>query len=296
MAPQRVEFAPAKVNLCLHVTGRRGDGYHLLDSLVVFADVGDTVRLSPANQFTLRISGPMAAGLETDDSNLVLRAARALHKARGSTIRGFELELEKNLPVASGIGGGSADAAATLRGVQALIDPDRPNPEDMAEIALILGADVPACLGTDPVRMRGIGEQISEIPPLPECHIVLVNPGVEVATGTVFSKLGGRFSAGLEQFPTQPFTSAADLCAWLKRQRNDLEAPAIASAPQIGHVLDALAGTQENLLARMSGSGATCIGLYASARHANAAADSITKSDNDWWSVATQVLPISGTS
>ena len=178
MVPQRVEFAPAKVNLCLHVTGQRGDGYHLLDSLVAFAGIGDTVRLSPADQFNLRISGPMAAGLETGDSNLVLRAARALHNARHSTFHGFELKLEKNLPIASGIGGGSADAAAALRGLITLTGQGAMTPGKLSQIALSLGADVPVWVAGQPCRMSGIGENIVLLPNFPMCHMVLVNPGV----------------------------------------------------------------------------------------------------------------------
>jgi 4-diphosphocytidyl-2-C-methyl-D-erythritol kinase len=291
VARQITETAPAKVNLCLHVTGQRADGYHLLDSLVVFARVGDKVHLRPANDFSLKISGPMAPGLTRDDSNLVLRAARALHDARGGDFSGVELELEKNLPLASGIGGGSADAAAALRGVQALYGSGGLSEEQIAEIALTLGADVPVCLGFAPVRMRGIGEKIDLVPPLPACHIVLVNPGVEVATRLVFSALAGKFSSGLDPMPTCPFASAGDLCAWLKNQRNDLQPPAVENAPQIDDVLKALKATSGVLLARMSGSGATCFGLYASASEAQRAAETISRRAKNWWVAATHILP-----
>jgi 4-diphosphocytidyl-2-C-methyl-D-erythritol kinase len=290
VARQITETAPAKVNLCLHVTGQRADGYHLLDSLVVFAGVGDTIHFSPADKFSLNISGPMARGLAADDDNLVLRAAHAVHKERGGDFAGVAMELEKNLPLASGIGGGSADAAAALRGVQALYGSGGLSEEQIAEIALTLGADVPVCLESAPVRMRGIGEKIDLVLPLPECHIVLVNPGVEVATRLVFSALAGKFSSSLDPMPTCPFASAGEFCAWLKNQRNDLQPPAIVNAPQIGDVLKALETTSGVLLARMSGSGATCFGFYASASEAQLAAETISRHANNWWVAATHIL------
>jgi len=286
-----VEFAPAKVNLCLHVTGRRDDGYHFLDSLVVFAGIGDQLGLSPADEFSLTLSGPMAAGLEADQNNLVLNAAHQLHILRGKAFRGARFELEKNLPVASGIGGGSADAAAALRAGQKILKQHRLSDDELVKTALLLGADVPVCLASTSVRMSGIGEKLTPISPLPECHIVLANPRVEVSTGKIFSMLEGKYSANLEPMPDQPFGTSADLCTWLARNRNDLEVPAIACAPQIGEVLEALEHTHEILLARMSGSGATCFGLYETADTAQRAAETLRANAPEWWIVATHILP-----
>ncbi|MES2435004.1 MAG: 4-(cytidine 5'-diphospho)-2-C-methyl-D-erythritol kinase [Pseudomonadota bacterium] len=270
------EFAPAKINLALHVIGQRSDGYHLLDSIVVFAGVGDWVTVSPAEELSLMVTGPHAAGLVGDD-NLVLRAARAL---------GVEaaLALEKHLPVASGIGGGSADAAATLRALSALSGLGLPD----AAAVLALGADVPVCLAGRPGRMQGVGEVLSPLPPLPECYIVLVNPGVAVATPEVFKALPRKDNAAMTAMPT--CGSTMELAAWLRDQRNDLEAPAMALAPVIGAVKAALEARPGCLLARMSGSGATCFGLFASEELAKAAAGVLREDAPAWWVAAAPVL------
>jgi 4-diphosphocytidyl-2-C-methyl-D-erythritol kinase len=272
-------FAPAKVNLTLHVTGRRADGYHRLDSLVVFAGVGDRLSLTPAADTRLTVDGPFAAGVPADGTNLVLRAAALMDRAA-------RIRLEKNLPAASGIGGGSADAAATLRALSAM--GARPRSPDHAAAVLALGADVPVCLAGRPCRMEGIGEKLSPIPPLPPLWLVLVNPGVAVATGAVFAALAGRFGAPMA-LPGR-FTDAPDLAAWLATQRNDLEPPALALAPAVGQALDALRGQPDCLLARMSGSGGTCLGLFASAPAARAAAARIAAAPSRWWSVSAPVL------
>ncbi|HUZ62901.1 MAG TPA: 4-(cytidine 5'-diphospho)-2-C-methyl-D-erythritol kinase [Acetobacteraceae bacterium] len=269
-------FAPAKVNLFLHVVGRRADGYHLLDSLAVFASVGDRLEARPAGAIGLELTAA-ASGLPDGDGNLVLRAARALAGAAGVSA-GAALRLEKVLPVASGLGGGSADAAAALRVLMRLWGVVLPA-RQLADIALALGADVPVCLDSRPARMGGVGEVLAPAPALPELGLVLVNPGVPVATAAVFAARAGGFSAPAA-LPAG-WTSAAALAGDLARLSNDLEAPAIALAPPIGVVLAALRALPGCLLARMSGSGATCFGLFAGAAMASAAATILARPG--WW-------------
>jgi 4-diphosphocytidyl-2-C-methyl-D-erythritol kinase len=272
-AAAAAELAPAKVNLALHVTGRRADGYHLLDSLVVFPRVGDRLRAAASRELTLAVEGPFAAGLDVED-NLVLRAARLLGPGRGAA-----LSLDKRLPVASGIGGGSADAAAALRLLAPLWGLALPPPAAL----LGLGADVPVCLAGVACRMRGIGEELEPVP-LPPFWLVLANPGVPVATGAAFAALAGRFGPPLPAPPR--FADAAALAGWLAEQRNDLEEPAGALAPAIAETLAALAAQPGCLLARMSGSGATCFGLFAERRHADSAAVRLGSARPRWWVVA----------
>ena len=269
-------FAPAKVNLFLHVVGRRADGYHLLDSLAVFASVGDRLEARPAGAIGLELTAA-ASGLPDGDGNLVLRAARALAGAAGVSA-GAALRLEKVLPVASGLGGGSADAAAALRVLMRLWGVVLPA-RQLADMALMLGADVPVCLDSRPARMGGVGEVLAPAPALPELGLVLVNPGVPVATAAVFAARAGGFSAPAA-LPAG-WTSAAALAGDLARLSNDLEAPAIALAPPIGVVLAALRALPGCLLARMSGSGATCFGLFAGAAMASAAATILARPG--WW-------------
>lgn len=259
--------APAKINLTLHVTGRREDGYHLLDSLVVFAETGDVVHLAPG-PLSLTITGPFAAGLASDSDNLCLRAARLA----GAEVA---ITLEKNLPVASGIGGGSADAAAVLRGLGA----NPPLPER-------LGADVPVCLAGRPVRMRGLGEILDPVPQLPPLALVLVNPGKGLSTPAVFRALDRRDNPPMPALPDFPDTAA--LVGFLQTCRNDLEAPAITLLPEIAACLEALR-SQGALLARMSGSGATCFGIFADLDQARAAALALARPG--WWVEASGLAP-----
>lgn len=258
-------FAPAKINLTLHVTGQRADGYHLLDSLVVFADIGDRLLFSPAQQLQITVTGPFAEGVPTDQRNLVWRAA---------AVAGWvgHITLEKNLPHGAGIGGGSSDAAAVLRTFGAV------------DQALSIGADVPVCLSSTPQRMRGIGEVLEPLAPLPELEILLVNPQVPVPTGQVFAGLTSKRNTPMPALPN--FNDVAALCHWLGAQRNDLEQPARAVAPQIDTALAALEGA---LFARMSGSGATCFGLYERGAAAAAAAQ-IAQTHPGWWVRSGRVL------
>ena len=273
------EFAPAKINLALHVTAQRGDGYHLLDSLVVFADVGDRITVAAADAVSLTVTGPMAAGLTPGDDNLVLRAARSFGVAPGAAI-----SLEKNLPVASGIGGGSSDAAATLRALARLWQ--RPLPDAAAVLAL--GADVPVCLAGRPARMTGIGAGLVPVV-LPAAWLVLVNPGVALPTAAVFAGLERHGHPAMPR-DLPPFQGVADLAAFLRLARNDLEAPAIRLAPAIAQCKASLASMSGCLLARMSGSGATCFGLFADSLTAHAAARALQAAQPGWWLAAARML------
>ncbi len=269
-------FAPAKINLTLHVTGQRADGYHLLDSLVVFADVGDRVAVTPGEGLVLSLDGPMAAGVPLGDDNLALRAARLLG------VDGASIRLTKNLPTAAGIGGGSSDAAATLRALARLTG--RPLPGRAA--LLTLGADLPVCMIPAPQRMRGIGELLEPVPALPDLWMVLANPGVHVPTPAVFRALARKDGAPMPD-PLPVFADAAALADFLRSQRNDLEEPAVALAPVIGAALRGLAAQDDCLLARMSGSGATCFGLFADAGAADRAAADLRQTYPGWWICST---------
>ena len=271
------EAAPAKVNLYLHVTGRRADGYHLLDSLAVFAGAEDRISFAPANDLTLRLTGPFAGSLTAEPDNLVLRAARALAKESGVEPKAA-LRLEKHIPVASGIGGGSADAAATLR-VLCQAWGVRPDEAALARVTAGLGADVPVCFYNRPTRMRGVGEHLSAAPALPDAGLLLVNPGIPLATPAVFRARTGGFSA--EAVLPAAWESAAEMADDLGRMTNDLEPAAIGLVPDIAAVLRAIEGSDGCLLARMSGSGATCFGLFPSAAAAEAAAARLKPAG--WW-------------
>jgi 4-diphosphocytidyl-2-C-methyl-D-erythritol kinase len=271
------EYAPAKVNLALHVLGRRADSYHLLDSLVVFAGVGDVLRAEPADTLSLRLAGPFAAALAEEPDNLVLRAARALAAAAGIEPRAHVV-LEKHLPVASGIGGGSADAAAGLRLLARLWNV-RLGAQELAALGLMLGSDIPVCLAGRPARMGGVGETLQPAPALPHCGLALVNPGRKLATAAVFQARRGAFSPPLD-LPAA-WREAGAMAADLARLGNDLEGPAQSLAPEIGAVLAALRAAPRCLLARMSGSGATCFGLFATGAQAAAAAAGLARPG--WW-------------
>ncbi|MEJ6713778.1 MAG: 4-(cytidine 5'-diphospho)-2-C-methyl-D-erythritol kinase [Rhodobacterales bacterium] len=265
-------LAAAKINLALHVTGLRPNGYHLLDSLVCFADVGDIVTVRPSDQLSLTLAGPRAKDLPQGSSNIVLKAARSFGPDFGAAIH-----LDKRLPVAAGIGGGSADAAAALRALAVLWD--APLPDINAQLAL--GADVPACVVSKTLRMTGIGEQITLVPNMPKFEAVLVNPGVAVSTQDVFKALPKTNNPPLEVLPAG--RSQAEWLDWMKRQRNDLEVPALRIAPVMIDCLTALHDADGCELVSMSGSGATCFGIYASARQARAAAMQIMAFHPDWW-------------
>jgi len=278
--------APAKLNLYLHVLGRRDDGYHLLDSLVAFADVADVVTARPAETLSLEVTGPFAAALSGNRSeNLVLRAATALAGRAGIEPRAA-LTLEKNLPVASGIGGGSSDAAAALKALGELWRLDL-GERQFQGLAQSLGADVPVCLFGETAWLGGIGERIAPALPLPPCWLVLVNPGVGVATPAVFKARSGDFSEPA-RFERPPADAAA-LVRLLVARRNDLAPPAMALVPAISDVLRALEVQPGALIARMSGSGATCFALFAEADAAQSAGRRLGTGHPGWW-VATGTL------
>ena len=276
--------AHAKVNLYLHVVGRRADGYHRLDSLVVFADLHDTLAAAPADDLHLAIDGPFAGALAGEADNLVLRAARALAAAHGREPR-TRLTLTKRIPVAAGIGGGSADAAATLRALSQLWSVGIPD-----DLPLKLGADVPACLAGRPLFMSGIGETLRPAPPLPPAFLLLVNPGVAVATRDVFHRRSGAFSPAAA-FAEAP-RDAAHLAQILRDRGNDLTQAATAEAPAIGEAEQKVAASEGCLLARMSGSGATVFGLYAEAEAGAAAmaAAAISRERPSWWTWSGAIL------
>jgi 4-diphosphocytidyl-2-C-methyl-D-erythritol kinase len=283
---EMVEAALAKVNLYLRVVGRRADGYHLLDMLIAFASVGDTVAASPADGLSLEVDGPFAPTLQDEPAeNLVLRAARILAEVLGRR-PDVALRLTKRLPVASGIGGGSSDAAATLRLLGRLWSaPDAL----LMDLALRLTADGPVCLRAVPARVGGIGEILQPVPPLPPLAIVLVNPRQPLSTPAVFKARRGPFSPPAEPYPR--WDSTADLVSWLRPLGNDLAEPATGMVPAIAGILDALARTPDCLLARLSGSGATCFGLYATPAQAVAAAGLIRQRTPDWWIETGTVAP-----
>ena len=283
--PVAVE-APAKINLYLHVVGRRNDGYHLLDSLVAFAGIGDTIAAAPAETLSLSIDGPFAHGLGNAEDNLVLRAACALSAAAGRPAAA-RLRLTKRLPIASGIGGGSADAAATLHALARLwrLDLDE---AALAAIGLALGADVPVCVYGRSAFFAGIGEQVTPAPALPPAWLVLANPGIALATPAVFRARGGGFSAP-GRFEAAP-ADAGELAAVLAARGNDLTAAAVGLAPMIGTVLADLKALPGALLARMSGSGATCFALFAGEPAAQAAAAAARARRPEWWVAAAPLL------
>jgi 4-diphosphocytidyl-2-C-methyl-D-erythritol kinase len=282
-----VENAPAKVNLTLRVLGRRADGYHELESLVAFADVGDRLALTPGDALALTVIGPGAAQTGAEADNLVLKATRAL-AARVAGLRAGAFRLDKHLPVAAGLGGGSADAAAALRLLARTnqLAADDPRLRDAARAT---GADVPVCLDPRPRVMRGIGEILSAPLPLPCLHALLVNPGFAVPTKLVFS--GWRPSANPNRAldPGSAFAglakieSAEQLLNWLGSQPNDLEAPAIALAAAIAEVLASLRSAAGCRLARMSGSGATCFALFSSLKETASAGKNLRAKFPDWW-------------
>ncbi len=277
-------FAPAKINLFLHVGAPAADGYHPLCSLMLFADTGDRVSIHDADALGFHVEGPFAGALVAEADNLVMRAARALMaKARGPQPP-FGLSLQKMLPVAAGLGGGSSDAGAALRLVRESLGL-AVSDEELEAIAGSLGADGAACLWGRPVLAEGRGELLSPAPGLPALEAVLVNPRVAVSTPAVYRAFDEAAQFGDVTPPPLPdaFESVEELAAWAGMMRNDLEAPAVGLAPEIGDVLAILAYEPEVLLARMSGSGATCFALCGSDIEADALADRVSQMRPRWW-------------
>jgi 4-diphosphocytidyl-2-C-methyl-D-erythritol kinase len=289
MQPPFHEAAPAKVNLALHVTGRREDGYHELESLVVFAGVADEITARPAATDSLRVTGPFATQAGSGDANLVLRAVRAFRTRWPEHVAtGLEIELVKNLPVAAGLGGGSADAAAMLR-LLAMIGEGEIFLAELGAVALGLGADVPACLMSRPCEVRGIGEIIHPLRDFPALHIVLVNPLVPVVTADVFRRLVSRQNPSMPTLP-QPLTRPAQLGLWLAETRNDLEPAAMTLVPEIAALRQAIGARDGCILARMSGSGGTVFGLFGTQSQAHQAAHDLRDSHPGYWVAAAPLL------
>jgi len=278
--------APAKVNLTLHVTGQRDDGYHLLDSLVVFAGVADQLSATLAPDLRIAVSGPFAMGVPTDHRNLIMRAAAALRTVRGVT-KGAALTLEKHLPHAAGIGSGSSDAATTLAMLAELWQV-APLPATAPEV-VALGADVPVCIGAPrPVRMSGIGDVLSPVAGLPTCALVLVRPPVDVPTGPVFQGLASKDGQPMSELPEG--LDYDGFVSWLIAQRNDLQAPAQAIAPEIADAIAKLKSLPAVSFAGMSGSGATCFALVKDMATARHVARIVQVAKMDWWVAPAELL------
>ncbi len=280
----RAAFAPAKVNLFLHVGGPDADDYHPVCSLMVFADVGDRVTIQPADALAFEVTGPCAQGVPTDDSNLVVRAANSVIRRAGRPTPPFRLILEKNLPTAAGLGGGSSDAGAAFRLLREALGLTLAD-ETLEALASELGADGAVCLWAQSAIGEGRGEVLSAAPALPPLHAVLVNPGAPSPTGAVYKAYDAAVSPWGADRPPLPddFESAEEVAAFLTLTRNDLEAPAVALTPIIGEVLELLRGEPEVLLARMSGSGATCFALCPGDIEAEGLAERILAMRPDWW-------------
>jgi 4-diphosphocytidyl-2-C-methyl-D-erythritol kinase len=278
------ERAHAKINLALHIIGRRLDGYHELESIVAFADVADVLTIAPAAEISISLTGPFANDLPPDGENIVLTAWHSLADYAGKKNNQFspvKFHLEKNLPVASGIGGGSADAAAALRGLIRLFNLSI-SPQDRNEIALQLGADVPVCMVQKTSRMRGIGEIVSPIDINLLSGIVLVNPRIPAPTSKVFESL--NLQCG-QSFGT-PISDLSDVHGW----RNDLAAPATRIVPEIANVMGTLNSQPDIICSRMSGSGATCFGLTENFERAEVVAIAMRNQNPNWWVIATRLI------
>ncbi len=294
MTPEPVstaELAPAKINLALQVTGKRADGYHLIDSLVVFTRFGDRIETAASDEDRLEVTGRYGEGVPRDGDNLVLRARDALRAHVGQdSAPPVAISLEKNLPVASGVGGGSSDAAATLRSLAKLWRLELAEAE-MAKLGAGLGADVPMCLAAKPLLARGTGDELTMVDGFPSLGLVLVNPGVGVATADVFKALANADNEGLPPLPRQiEFHSMRN---WLETTRNDLGPAAESITPSIRYALAALNKADAGF-ARMSGSGATCFGLYETGNVAKRAAAEIRKRQPKWFVAATRSIPSEG--
>lgn len=278
-------FAPAKVNLFLHVGGPDAEGYHPISSLMVFADVGDQVMVQPSDAPAFETTGPFGASIPAGDDNLVLRAARAFHAKLGGPVPPYRLILDKRLPIAAGLGGGSSDAGAALKLLRDALAPQFSD-DDLEPLAASLGADGAACFRATALMAEGRGEVLSPAPVLPPLHAVLVNPGVPSPTGAVYRAYDAAVHPDGAERPPMPVVleNAEEAAGWLAvATRNDLEAPAVALQPRIGEALDVLRDQPESLLVRMSGSGATCFALCAGDIEAETLAERVETVRPDWW-------------
>lgn len=274
--------APAKINLFLHVGPVDAEGYHPLSSLVAFADIGDRVTVEPADRLSLRVEGSFGAGLTGDDDNLILRALRRLGEATGRGEPGLSVVLDKRLPIAAGLGGGSSDAGAALR-LAARILKLEPNDPSLEAASRAVGADGPMCLCARTAWAEGRGEHLTFEPRLPALPVVLVNPGVPSPTGAVYRAYDAGDVRTADTPPPPLAWTPLAVATWLATLRNDLEAPAVAMSPEIATTIEAVGATDGVLLGRMSGSGATVFGLYADLGAANAAATTLGAMHPSWW-------------
>ena len=274
--------APAKINLFLHVGPLQPDGYHSLSSLVAFADLGDRLTVEPAERLSLTVVGPFAAALEGPGDNLVLTALRTLGRTAGIGEPGLRVTLDKQLPVAAGLGGGSSDAGAALRLARDALALDLDDAA-LEAIAADIGADGPMCLRARPAWAEGRGERLTAAPDLPPLHAVLVNPGVPSPTGAVYRAYDAGPPATADRPAPPTDWRPATVIDWLARTRNDLQAPALTLTPAIGDALAAVAVCPGVGLARMSGSGATVFGLFLEREDAGRAATALSRDHGDWW-------------
>lgn len=280
------EQAPAKVNLTLHILGKRPDGYHELESLVVFADLCDKLSFSPAREDRIRLQGPFAGAV--DGENLVLKAKRAVAGWLGREIHG-DFVLNKNIPVAAGLGGGSSDAAAAIR-ILLKAYGDSAGVEGFIQKSAAVGADVPVCLYGRAALMRGLGERVMPASSVPSLPAILVNPRIKLSTAEVFRRLGAAPYQPQQVAPSAfegvDFGGPEEAAALLRQGRNDLEKPATALEPAVESTLDAIRRQEGCLLARLSGSGPTCFGLFPSQETAKRAAEAVAKAHPSWWTAA----------
>ncbi len=274
-------IAPAKINLFLHVVGRRRDGFHLIQSLFAFASFGDQLTLSADCKLKLELEGPFSHNLEAGN-NLILKAAAALAQAANLDNPGAKIRLCKNLPVAAGIGGGSADAAAALHALQDIWQVETTH-HDVLKLALKLGADVPACYVGQPVIVSGIGEEMMPYEHLPNLPIIVVNPGRKMSTHNVFAAFREQAQTFSKRMPASLIRDGIDIWDLLSRTRNDLETIVSRLAPRVANCLQAISKTAQCRLARMSGSGACCFGLYGDQQFASLAAEEIKSLYPSWW-------------
>lgn len=281
-----VALAPAKVNLFLHVGPVEADGYHPLASLVVFADIGDRIEIEAADRLALTIAGPFGQALADEPDNLILRAVRALGRRAGIGEPPVALTLDKRLPIAAGLGGGSSDAGAALRLTRDLLDLPLDDAA-LAEVAGEIGADGPMCLHARAAWAEGRGDRLTPEPRLPPLSAVLINPGAASPTGAVYRAYDARPDGAADRPPPPEDWRAGTVVQWLAGQRNDLETPAVALAPEIGQALTVARGLPEVRLARMSGSGATIFALFPSADSAGAAVRWLKDNHPAWWAVQT---------
>ncbi|PCI89045.1 MAG: 4-(cytidine 5'-diphospho)-2-C-methyl-D-erythritol kinase [Hyphomicrobiales bacterium] len=276
-------LCPAKINLFLHILGKRTDGFHMLESLVTFADCGDELSFERADELTLEIIGPYANELNGFDinDNLIIRAAKLFEQHFNIRVAG-KFTLLKNLPVASGIGGGSSNAAMAIKLLMQAYD----KADDMDDVLLALGADVPVCFNGKNVIMSGIGERLDQWPELPNLHAILVNPNEAVSTAKIFGKLNASADIAPYDFARQVapiFCDVFELAKFLKNQRNDMQSAAVEICPKIANVLNALNECDDLLFAQMSGSGATCFAIFNTSRQAKTATKQLADAHPNWW-------------